>query len=55
MEGAVRSGHAAAHEALVALAAQSPPQHLNGSLNGAGHTNGSATESNAELIARGSG
>jgi squalene-associated FAD-dependent desaturase len=55
MEGAVRSGHAAAHEALVALAAQSPPRHLNGSLNGAGHTNGSAAGSGAELIARGSG
>ena len=49
MEGAVRSGHAASHEALTALAAQ------NGSRNGAA-ANGSAAPGQAsELIAGGSG
>jgi squalene-associated FAD-dependent desaturase len=48
MEGAVRSGHAAAHEALVALASR------NGSHNGA-RTNGSAPQPASQLIAGGSG
>jgi squalene-associated FAD-dependent desaturase len=49
MEGAVRSGHAAAHEALTALASR------NGSRNGAVHANGSAPAASSELIAGGSG
>jgi squalene-associated FAD-dependent desaturase len=48
MEGAVRSGHAAAHEALATLAAH------NGARNGASATNGAAPEQRAELIAGGS-
>jgi squalene-associated FAD-dependent desaturase len=48
MEGAVRSGRAAAHDALIALA--SPPHHANGSLNG---SRGTATVvHDSELIAR---
>jgi uncharacterized protein with NAD-binding domain and iron-sulfur cluster len=55
MEGAVRSGHAAAHEALIALTATS--HHVNGSLNGAARSNGSAPVPGhtSELIAGGSG
>jgi squalene-associated FAD-dependent desaturase len=55
MEGAVRSGHAAAHEALIALTATS--HHVNGSLNGASRSNGSAPAPGhtSELIAGGSG
>jgi uncharacterized protein with NAD-binding domain and iron-sulfur cluster len=49
MEGAVRSGHAASHEALTALAAH------NGSRNGAASANGSAPGHASELIAGGSG
>jgi squalene-associated FAD-dependent desaturase len=49
MEGAVRSGHAASHEALTALAAQ------NGSRNGAATVNGSGSGHASELIAGGSG
>ncbi len=49
MEGAVRSGHAASHEALTALAAQ------NGSRNGAASVNGSGSGHASELIAGGSG
>jgi uncharacterized protein with NAD-binding domain and iron-sulfur cluster len=49
MEGAVRSGHAAAREAFAALATH------NGSHNGAVRANGSAPEHAGELIARGSG
>jgi len=49
MEGAVRSGHAAAREALAALATQ------NGWRNGAVHANGSAPEHAGELIAGGRG
>ncbi len=51
MEGAVRSGHAASHEALTALAVQ------NGSRNGAASANGSspAPGPRSELIAGGSG
>jgi hypothetical protein len=49
MEGAVRSGHAASHEALTALATQ------NGSRNGAAALNGSAPGHTSELIAGGSG
>jgi squalene-associated FAD-dependent desaturase len=49
MEGAVRSGLAAAREALAALATQ------NGSRNGAVHANGSAPEHAGELIVGGSG
>jgi squalene-associated FAD-dependent desaturase len=49
MEGAVRSGHAAAREALATLGAQ------NGARGGAAHTNGAAPEQRSELIAGGSG
>jgi squalene-associated FAD-dependent desaturase len=49
MEGAVRSGHAAAREAFAALATH------NGSHNGAVRANGSAPEHAGELIARGTG
>jgi squalene-associated FAD-dependent desaturase len=49
MEGAVRSGHAASHEALTALAAQ------NGSRNGAAANGSPARGQASQLIARGSG
>jgi squalene-associated FAD-dependent desaturase len=54
MEGAVRSGHAAAHEALTAMTAIS--HHVNGSSNGASRSNGSAPAPvhASELIAGGS-
>jgi squalene-associated FAD-dependent desaturase len=55
MEGAVRSGHAAAHEALIALAAA--PHRVNGSVNGSARSNGSTPSSDhaGELIVGGSG